>query len=49
MAIPIIYMAIYLPYIIPILLFDNGFLIVFLYVYQRVNLHFPMIFLWFSH
>ena len=21
----------------------------FLYVYQRVNLHFPMVFLWFSH
>ena len=21
----------------------------FLYVYQRVNFHFPMVFLWFSH
>ena len=21
----------------------------FLYVYQRVNIHFPMVFLWFSH
>ena len=27
----------------------NGVFHSFLYVYQRVNLHFPMVFLWFSH
>ena len=28
---------------------NNGDFPCFLYVYQRVNLHFPMVFLWFSY
>ena len=28
---------------------NSGFFHGFLYVYRRVNLHFPMVFLWFSY